>query len=77
MQITVSSKYQIVIPKDARKKLQLMPGDKINVDTKGTSISITKAPTVREQLETILYASKPTKSDAVTRIRKLRDEWDT
>jgi AbrB family looped-hinge helix DNA binding protein len=75
MQVTVSSKYQIVIPKEVRKNLQLAPGDKINVSSRDGIASISKVPSVAEQLDTILHASKPKKTRAVKKIRQLRDEW--
>ena len=32
---TVSSKYQVVIPKEARERMKLQPGQKLSVITKG------------------------------------------
>ncbi len=34
-QTTVSSKYQVVIPKKVRERMQLKPGQKLSVITKG------------------------------------------
>lgn len=38
--VTVSSKYQVVIPKDVRRKLKVRPGQKLAVFIKGSSISL-------------------------------------
>ena len=38
--VTVSSKYQVVIPKDVRRKLKVRPGQKLAVFVKGSSISL-------------------------------------
>ncbi|MBI4061719.1 MAG: AbrB/MazE/SpoVT family DNA-binding domain-containing protein [Elusimicrobia bacterium] len=38
--VTVSSKYQVVIPKEARRKLKVRPGQKLGVFVKGSSISL-------------------------------------
>lgn len=38
--VTVSSKYQVVIPKEVRRKLKVHPGQKLAVFVKGSSISL-------------------------------------
>ena len=38
--VTVSSKYQVVIPKEARKRLKVKPGQKFSVFIRGDSISL-------------------------------------
>ncbi|MEM2913571.1 MAG: AbrB/MazE/SpoVT family DNA-binding domain-containing protein [Candidatus Bathyarchaeia archaeon] len=38
--VTVSSKFQIVIPKDLRKKLRLTPGQKIVIIEKGNVLHL-------------------------------------
>ena len=38
--VTVSSKYQVVIPKEVRRKLKVKPGQKLTVFVKGGSISL-------------------------------------
>ena len=43
MQTLVSTKYQVVIPKEARKKLGLKPGQKMDVETTNHRIVLTKA----------------------------------
>ena len=44
MAATLSSKYQIVIPSEARKKLNLKAGDRLEVVTKGGMILIFPTP---------------------------------
>lgn len=47
MQTLVSTKYQVVIPKEVRKKLQVKPGQKMNITVNGQQIVL--SPTsVRE-----------------------------
>ena len=38
--VTVSSKYQVVIPKDVRRRLRVKPGQKLSVFVKGGAISL-------------------------------------
>ena len=38
--VTVSSKYQVVIPKEVRRRLRVRPGQKLMVFIKGGSISL-------------------------------------
>ncbi len=46
--VTVSSKYQIVIPKEVREALDIKPGQEFAVLVKGTSISLVPVPTLEE-----------------------------
>jgi len=41
---TLSSKNQIVIPREAREAMQLKPGDKILIVTKGDRVLVLKKP---------------------------------
>jgi len=45
---TVSSKYQVVIPKSVREKIPLRPGQKLAVIVKGGVISLVPVPTLKE-----------------------------
>lgn len=38
MQTQVSTKYQVVIPKEVRKKIDIKPGQKLNIYTAGDQI---------------------------------------
>lgn len=51
MEVTVSDKYQVVIPKEARKKLGIKPGQKITIKSVGeTTITFERSPTMEELL---------------------------
>lgn len=39
-EVTISSKFQVVIPRDVRKQLQLKVGQKLKVVVKGQTISL-------------------------------------
>ena len=44
-QTLVSTKYQVVIPKEVRKKVNLKPGQKMNVNVSGEQIILSPART--------------------------------
>ncbi len=70
--ITLSSKNQVVIPKQVRSTMQLASGDSLMVEevTKD-HVVLKKAPSYYD-LRGII---KPGKVDATLRIRQLRDNW--
>ena len=43
MQTLVSTKYQVVIPKEVRKQLQVKPGQKMDVEVNGEKVILQKA----------------------------------
>lgn len=43
MQTLISTKHQVVIPKEARKKLGLKPGQKMDVEVTNNKIVLSKA----------------------------------
>ena len=45
---TVSSKYQIVIPKDVRERVRVRPGQRMSVTVKGGVIHLIPVPTLQE-----------------------------
>ena len=52
MEVTVSDKYQVVIPKEARKKLGIKPGQKVTVHkVSHNSITFERAPSMDELLD--------------------------
>ncbi len=52
MQVTISDKYQVVIPKEARQKLGVKPGQKITVkQVDKNSITYEREPSMEELLE--------------------------
>lgn len=80
--VTVSTKYQIVIPKAVRRKLDIKPGQKINVDSVDGKITLQRVPTMQELLDRgagTLQDSPWQKAnmDPAEWIRQQRDaEWD-
>lgn len=52
MEVTVSDKYQLVVPKKAREKLGLKPGQKVRVKSvRGHTITFERSPTMEELLD--------------------------
>jgi len=68
----VSKKGQVVIPKEIRDKLNIMPGDIIIFKMEGDKIIIER---IKEKLKDILKAGKPVEY-SVEFQRGLREEWD-
>jgi AbrB family looped-hinge helix DNA binding protein len=54
MMVTLSSKGQVVLPKEARTRLQLRPGTKFACRIDGDSIILTLEPRSRERPSLIL-----------------------
>lgn len=54
MTVTLSSKGQIVLPKQARARLQLRPGTKFVCKVEGDSIILTLEPRGRERSRLVL-----------------------
>lgn len=73
MNTKVSSKYQIVIPKQARKNMHLGAGDILYVE-KVTKDSITLKKT--SDYTQLVGTIPGEQTDAVKRIRDIRDLWD-
>lgn len=72
MSITISSKNQIVIPKDVRKIMNVSGGDALLIDkiTKDYVV-LKKAPAAKDLIGVV----KKQKSDPVTRTRTIRESW--
>lgn len=72
--VTLSSKYQIVIPKAIRKQLYLKPGQKLRI-RKNKSGSLTIEPnSVVDQYYGSMKGAWGKNSDK--HLQELRDEWD-
>ena len=70
--LTLSTKNQIVVPKQVRSVMKLTGGDQLVVDrVSETEVVFKKAPSFYDLLGT----ATPGASDPVKRIRQLRDEW--
>ena len=48
IQTSVSTKYQIVIPKEVRKKIKVKPGQKMNINVSGQQIILSPAKTKKK-----------------------------
>ncbi len=75
LSVKISSKHQIAVPSEARKRLGLKAGDRLDVDIEGDAIHLRRHVPVGTRLLGIgahLYDG----TDAAERIRALRDEWD-
>lgn len=83
MEVTVSGKYQLVVPSSVRKRMGLKPGQKIIVKnvTKNT-VTFERQPSMQELLDKAAGTMKNTPwqkegIDAAEWIRRERDtEWD-
>lgn len=76
--VTVGAKYQIVIPKEVRKKIKgIKPGSKVGlypVDQETVSIKVSEKNWVEESYG---FMSKAWQGiDPVKEIEKMRDEWE-
>lgn len=69
--VTLSSKNQVVIPKEVREGLGLKGGDQIIIGkAKNGTYTVKKAPSFYD----LIGILEPGNGDPVERIRKLRDE---
>ena len=76
MQITIGSKYQIVIPKDVRKKIKgLKPGSKVHISSQDDN-QITVKPVVQNWSDANYGKFKKYLKGAANEIDKMRDEWE-
>ena len=76
-QVTVGSKYQIVIPKKVRKKLKVKPGDKVIIDTKDEKTAIIKTESRSWAERTRGIAKEAWKNiDTTKYLEDLRNEWE-
>lgn len=72
--VTLSSKYQIVIPKQVRRKLDLKPGQRLRISMrKDRSIEIDTGSALDS-----LYGSVKSKwgNDPALHMREQRNEWE-
>ncbi len=73
--ITVSSKYQIVIPREARKKLNLKAGDKLIIKANNEKIIIYPQPKNYAKYSLGLGKEIWQGIDAAEYVRKERETW--
>jgi AbrB family looped-hinge helix DNA binding protein len=75
LSVKISTKYQIAVPSEARRKLGLEAGDRLDVEIEGDVIHLRRHVPAGTRLLGIgahLYDG----TDAAERVRALRDEWD-
>ncbi|HSW43375.1 MAG TPA: AbrB/MazE/SpoVT family DNA-binding domain-containing protein [Patescibacteria group bacterium] len=76
LSVKISTKHQIAVPSEARKKLGLKAGDRLDVEIEGDVIHLRRHVPAGTRLLGIgahIYDGV----DPVERIRALRDEWET
>jgi AbrB family looped-hinge helix DNA binding protein len=73
--ITVSSKYQIVIPREAREKLNLKTGDKLIIKANNEKIIIYPQPKSYAKYSLGLGKETWRGIDATEYVRKERETW--
>ncbi len=64
IQTLVNVKYQVVIPKEARKKIKIKPGQRMNVEVVGEKVVLSKAKKKKEWKWPDDY------------LKKLKDPWE-
>jgi AbrB family looped-hinge helix DNA binding protein len=75
LSVKISTKHQIAVPSEARRRLGLKAGDRLDVDIEGDVIHLRRHVPAGTRLLGIgahLYDG----TDAAERIRALRDEWE-
>jgi len=73
--VTVSSKYQIVIPREAREKLDLKAGDKLIIKANNEKIIIYPQPKNYAKYSLGLGKEIWQGIDATEYVRKERETW--
>jgi AbrB family looped-hinge helix DNA binding protein len=74
--VTLSSKNQIAIPKSARKKLAIGPGDQLILDVEKNSLILKPRPKNYSKHLRGLHRSIWGGVDAVSYVRKERESWE-
>ncbi len=75
LSVKISTKHQIAVPSEARKRLGLKAGDRLDVEIEGDVIRLRRHVPAGTRLLGIgahLYDG----TDPAERIRALRDEWE-
>ncbi|MDO8498210.1 MAG: AbrB/MazE/SpoVT family DNA-binding domain-containing protein [bacterium] len=76
-QVTVGTKYQIVIPKEVRKKIKgLRPGKKVGVYIVGDEVKIKTEPENWLERTRGMMTEAWRGLDTTKELEKMRDEWE-
>jgi antitoxin PrlF len=70
----LSSKSQIVIPAELRRRLGVQPGDDLLIEWEEDRIVIRKS--VQSPLDVLAALPREVWSGAADEIRRMRDEWE-
>lgn len=70
---TLSSKSQLVLPAEIRRKLGIHPGDRLDVQVEGGHVVIRKAP--RSDVEALAAYRSEIWRDYADEVEATRDEW--
>lgn len=80
IQTQVSTKYQVVIPKEVRKKIKIQPGQKMNINVSGEQIILSPAPKVQKWNWPDDYLKKLKNpwegKDSTKYLEEERNSWD-
>lgn len=75
--VTIGPKYQIVIPKEVRKKLKsFKPGNKVSVSTQSGKINVDPTPQSWVERNAGLMKKAWENIDTTKYLERLRDEWE-
>jgi AbrB family looped-hinge helix DNA binding protein len=75
LSVKISTKHQIAVPSEARRKLGLKAGDRLDVEVDGDVIHLRRHVPAGDRLYGI-GAHIWDGTDPAARIRALRDEWE-
>lgn len=70
----LSSKSQIVIPSDIRRKLHVRPGDTLEVSLKGDTVMLRKAPA--SYVEALESCASDLWRGYENELQRERDQWE-
>jgi len=73
IQATIGDRYQVVIPREIRRKINLKPRSKVTVMTQGSNIVIVPSGGVKGLYG--LGRDLADGTDATDYVRQLREEW--
>jgi AbrB family looped-hinge helix DNA binding protein len=75
LSVKISTKHQIAVPSEARRKLGLKAGDRLDVEVEGDVIHLRRHVPAGDRLYGI-GAHLADGTDPAERIRAMRDEWE-
>lgn len=76
LSVKVSSKHQISVPSEARKRLGIEAGDRLSVEVRDDEIVLRRRPPRASDRLRGLGSEIWAGVDPVEYVRQLRDEWD-